>query len=177
MTAGRLITLEGIEGAGKSTVARLVCNWLRARGLAVRLTREPGGTPLAERVRGVVLERGDERISPVTETLLMPIFCRWLGMRVGQRVEMSDATGFQPDLVAIGDRAMLADVVVLGAPVIHRGLMTLGEVSVGERSFLGNGSQVPLTTIEVGAGSLRKAANSSSRARASRSPRAISSCA
>lgn len=71
MTAGRFITLEGIEGAGKSTVARLVCDWLRARGLPVRLTREPGGTPLAERVRGVVLERGDEQISPVTETLLM----------------------------------------------------------------------------------------------------------
>lgn len=71
MTAGRFITLEGIEGAGKSTVARLVCDWLRARGFPVRLTREPGGTPLAERVRGVVLERGDEQISPVTETLLM----------------------------------------------------------------------------------------------------------
>ena len=71
MTAGRFITLEGIEGAGKSTVARLVCDWLRARGLPVRLTREPGGTPLAERVRRVVLERGDEQISPVTETLLM----------------------------------------------------------------------------------------------------------
>jgi dTMP kinase len=68
---GRFITLEGIEGAGKSTVARIVCDWLRVRGVTVRLTREPGGTPLAERVRQVVLERGDERLSPVTETLLM----------------------------------------------------------------------------------------------------------
>jgi dTMP kinase len=71
MTAGRFITLEGIEGAGKSTVARIVCEWLKARGSTVRLTREPGGTPLAERVRQVALERGSERLSPVTETLLM----------------------------------------------------------------------------------------------------------
>ncbi len=71
MTAGRFITLEGIEGAGKSTVARIVCDWLEARGIAVRLTREPGGTPLAERVRQVVLERGSEQLSPATETLLM----------------------------------------------------------------------------------------------------------
>jgi dTMP kinase len=71
MTAGRFITLEGIEGAGKSTVARIVCDWLKTRGVAVRLTREPGGTPLAERVRQVVLERGSEQLSPATETLLM----------------------------------------------------------------------------------------------------------
>lgn len=71
MTAGRFITLEGIEGAGKSTVARLVCEWLTARSIGVRLTREPGGTPLAERVRQVVLERGTETLSPITETLLV----------------------------------------------------------------------------------------------------------
>lgn len=71
MTAGRFITLEGIEGAGKSTVARVVRDWLSERGRTVRATREPGGTPLAERVRQVVLERGTEQLSPVTETLLM----------------------------------------------------------------------------------------------------------
>ena len=71
MTPGRFITLEGIEGAGKSTVARIVCDWLAARSIPTRLTREPGGTPLAERVRQIVLERGSEQLSPVTETLLM----------------------------------------------------------------------------------------------------------
>jgi dTMP kinase len=71
MRAGRFITLEGIEGAGKSTVARIVSDWLKARGIPACLTREPGGTPLAERVRQVVLERGNEQLSPVTETLLM----------------------------------------------------------------------------------------------------------
>jgi len=71
MTAGRFITLEGIEGAGKSTVARFARNWLTARGITVCLTREPGGTPLAERVRQLVLDRQGEPITPVTETLMM----------------------------------------------------------------------------------------------------------
>ena len=71
MSAGKLITLEGIEGAGKSTVAKLVGAWLTRRGIPNRLTREPGGTPLAERIRQIVLEHGGETVSPVTETLLM----------------------------------------------------------------------------------------------------------
>ncbi|HVY82260.1 MAG TPA: dTMP kinase [Steroidobacteraceae bacterium] len=69
--AGRFITLEGIEGAGKSTVARFVREWLTSRGIEVCATREPGGTPLAERVRELVLNRHGEPITPVTETLLM----------------------------------------------------------------------------------------------------------
>lgn len=71
MTRGLFITLEGIEGAGKSTVARSVREWLGKRGMRVVLTREPGGTPLAERVRQIVLEQGHERLSAATETLLM----------------------------------------------------------------------------------------------------------
>jgi dTMP kinase len=69
--AGRFISLEGIEGAGKSTLARALDAALRSRGLNVVLTREPGGTPLAERLRAIVLERGSERISPQAETLVM----------------------------------------------------------------------------------------------------------
>jgi dTMP kinase len=71
MSAARFITLEGIEGAGKSTIARFALGWLRERRTPARLTREPGGTPLAERVRQIVLEGGAEPLSPVTETLLM----------------------------------------------------------------------------------------------------------
>jgi dTMP kinase len=70
MTA-RFITLEGIEGAGKSTVADGLCAHLLARGIAAVRTREPGGTPLAERVRSLVLERGNEPLGAVAETLLM----------------------------------------------------------------------------------------------------------
>jgi len=68
---GKLISLEGIEGAGKSTLASALEAALRARGLPVLLTREPGGTPLAEQLRTVVLARGPERISAEAETLLM----------------------------------------------------------------------------------------------------------
>lgn len=71
MARGLFITLEGIEGAGKSTVARTVGEWLERRGMRAVLTREPGGTPLAERVRQIVLERGAEELSAATETLLM----------------------------------------------------------------------------------------------------------
>jgi dTMP kinase len=71
VSGGRFLTLEGIEGAGKSTLAKYVADWLTGRGIPVRLTREPGGTPLAERVRHIVLERGTEPLSAVTETLLM----------------------------------------------------------------------------------------------------------
>jgi len=71
MRRGLFITLEGIEGAGKSTVAKLALAWLTQHRIPGRLTREPGGTPLAERVRQIVLERDVEPVSPVTETLLM----------------------------------------------------------------------------------------------------------
>lgn len=71
MSRGRFITLEGIEGAGKSTAAKFAVAWLGRHDVPVRLTREPGGTPLAERLRQMVLERGTETVSPATETLLM----------------------------------------------------------------------------------------------------------
>jgi dTMP kinase len=71
MTQGRFITFEGIEGAGKSTVARFAADWLRQQGIALTLTREPGGTPLAERLRQIVLERGTEPMPALSETLLM----------------------------------------------------------------------------------------------------------
>jgi dTMP kinase len=71
MTRAAFITLEGIEGAGKSTVAQLVHRWLTAQGIRAELTREPGGTPLAERVREIVLAPDKEQIAPTAETLLM----------------------------------------------------------------------------------------------------------
>jgi dTMP kinase len=71
VSAGRFLTVEGIEGVGKSTqVGRLVAA-LAARGIDVLGTREPGGTPLAERIRALLLDRGDETVPPTAELLLM----------------------------------------------------------------------------------------------------------
>jgi dTMP kinase len=69
--AGRFLTIEGIEGVGKSTqVARLSAS-LRERGIAHVVTREPGGTPLAERIRDIVLNSRDEPLPSIAELLLM----------------------------------------------------------------------------------------------------------
>ncbi|HVN99775.1 MAG TPA: dTMP kinase [Steroidobacteraceae bacterium] len=71
MSAARFISLEGIEGAGKSTVAVALQAELERRGERVLLTREPGGTPLAEALRGLLLRRDGELLNPTAETLLM----------------------------------------------------------------------------------------------------------
>jgi dTMP kinase len=71
MIPAKFITLEGIEGAGKTTVADRITQALRSRGITVHATREPGGTKVAERIRALVLDRGDEHISAAAETLLM----------------------------------------------------------------------------------------------------------
>ncbi len=68
---GRFITLEGGEGSGKSTQAAGLAAWLRARGREVVVTREPGGTPLAEALRELVLRSWDEGVTPQSELLLM----------------------------------------------------------------------------------------------------------
>jgi len=68
---GVFITLEGGEGAGKSTAAAFIRDGLHAQGRAVTLTREPGGSPLAEAIRGLVLGDWPEGVTPATETLLM----------------------------------------------------------------------------------------------------------
>lgn len=68
---GLFITLEGPEGAGKSTNREYLAERLRAAGIEVLLTREPGGTPMAERIREVLLTPGDEQMDPDTELLLV----------------------------------------------------------------------------------------------------------
>jgi dTMP kinase len=67
---GTFIALEGPDGAGKSTQAGRLAEALRARGHDVTLTREPGGTPVGERIREVLLARGDGHPSPVADALL-----------------------------------------------------------------------------------------------------------
>lgn len=68
---GRFITLEGGEGAGKSTQAARLCEWLRGRGLEAVQTREPGGTPGAEQIRALLVAGATDRWTPMTEALLL----------------------------------------------------------------------------------------------------------
>lgn len=68
---GVFVTLEGPEGAGKSTNLGYVADALRRAGCAPLLTREPGGTPIAERMRGILLEHHEEPMDPDAELLLV----------------------------------------------------------------------------------------------------------
>jgi dTMP kinase len=68
---GRFLTVEGIEGVGKSTQVARLSAALSERGIAHVVTREPGGTPLAERIREIVLAVRDEPLPPIAELLLM----------------------------------------------------------------------------------------------------------
>lgn len=67
----RLVTLEGGEGAGKTSAMVAIRELLLARGHEVVMTREPGGTPLAEQIRALLLEPRGETLAPETELLLM----------------------------------------------------------------------------------------------------------
>jgi dTMP kinase len=70
-TPGRFITFEGIEGVGKSTQVAALASALRTRQVAHLVTREPGGTPLAEKIRALVLEAAQETLPKSAELLLM----------------------------------------------------------------------------------------------------------
>ena len=67
---GRFISLEGGEGVGKSTQAKMLAEALRARGLDVVLTREPGGSPSAEAIRDLLLQGAEDRWNAGAEALL-----------------------------------------------------------------------------------------------------------
>jgi len=71
METGKFITFEGIEGVGKSTNIAHLTRALEKRGHTVLTTREPGGTPMAERIRELVAEHGDEPVPDIAELLLV----------------------------------------------------------------------------------------------------------
>lgn len=71
MTKAKFITLEGVEGMGKSTALRFLEQQLDKRGIQYTRTREPGGTPLAEEIRKILLSKHTEELCAQTELLLM----------------------------------------------------------------------------------------------------------
>lgn len=68
---GRFVVIEGVEGAGKTTQVARLGAWLEERGVTPTLTREPGGTPVGEAIRSVVLDRVDLDVPASTELLLI----------------------------------------------------------------------------------------------------------
>jgi dTMP kinase len=70
MARGRFITVEGVEGVGKSTNMDFIADRVRAAGFKVLRSREPGGTPMAERIRDMLLQHGDEPLPDLAELLL-----------------------------------------------------------------------------------------------------------
>ena len=71
ISRGLFITVEGGEGVGKSTNIEYLEQHLKSQGVDLVLSREPGGTPLAENIRQLLLQVGDEPVSEITELLLM----------------------------------------------------------------------------------------------------------
>lgn len=68
---GKFITFEGGEGAGKSTNILVAQEYLESQGIKTQLTREPGGTPLAEEIRSLLISKREESVNELTELLLV----------------------------------------------------------------------------------------------------------
>ena len=95
---GRFVALEGVEGAGKSTQARMLGEWLESCGIPFTLTREPGGTDVGEAIRHVVQDRPELSVPPETELLLYlaarAAFVREVALPVLDRGELLIADRF-----------------------------------------------------------------------------------
>lgn len=123
--SGRFIALDGLDGTGKSTQCRLLAEWLRGRGQEVVTCRDPGGTPLGDALRPILLDHKHE-MTPATEAMLF----------MASRAELI-ARVIRPALAAgrwiVSDRFLLANVVYQG----HAGglkvdeLWQIGRMSTG----------------------------------------------
>lgn len=70
LRVGYFITFEGVEGCGKTTQIRMLSEFLTARGLPVQLTREPGGCPIADKIRAILLDAENRALAPLSELML-----------------------------------------------------------------------------------------------------------
>jgi dTMP kinase len=120
MNKAKFIVIEGLEGAGKSTAISVVKNWLKKQGIEqVITTREPGGTPIAEKLRTIVKDHKEkEKLLPISELLLM------YAARV-QLVKNIIEPALAEDTWVIGDRHELST-----------------------RAYQGGGRGIPLESLE-----------------------------
>lgn len=123
---GRFITLEGGEGAGKSTQIALLADWLASRGIEVVRTREPGGAPGAEDIRRLLVEGTTGRWLPWSETLL------FFAAR-HEHVERTIKPGLQAGAWVVSDRFADSTVAYQGAA----GGVSLGDIAQLYRLVLG----------------------------------------
>lgn len=105
--SGVFITLEGPDGAGKSTLAKIVADRLRTEGFEIAAVRDPGGTPLGDRIRSLLLDRSDLSISLRAEMFL------YMASRA-QLVDDVIAPALAAGKVVICDRFLLSNVVYQG---------------------------------------------------------------
>ena len=127
MSRGHFIAFEGVDGSGTTTQSRLLASHLREAGLPVTLTREPGGTPVAEKIRQLVLDPSLEGVSPTAELFL------YAASR-SQHVEEVIAPSLDRGDVVICDRYIASSLAYqgygrgLGVEVIER----VNRLAVGE---------------------------------------------
>jgi non-ribosomal peptide synthetase-like protein len=74
----------------------------------------------------------------INGTLLFPVWLRWAGMKIGRGCEISTIIDTIPELIEVGPESFLADGIYLGCPRVHRGMVTLGPVRLGKKTYLGN---------------------------------------
>ena len=104
MPRGRFITIEGIEGVGKSTNIDFLAGLIEAQGHTVMKTREPGGTPIAEDIRSILKEHGDEPLPDVAELLLL-FAARSINVNNAIRPALDDGTWVISDRFTDSTRA------------------------------------------------------------------------
>jgi dTMP kinase len=124
---GRLVTLEGGEGAGKSTQSRLLGAWLAGKGIPVLTTREPGGTQGAEDIRALLVMGEPGRWDPLTETLL-----HYAARR--EHVARCIAPALAAGTWVISDRFFDSTLAYqgYGQGVDHRAIATIRDASIGD---------------------------------------------
>src|SRR5450631_2549146 len=71
MPRGLFITLEGLDGSGKTTQIKRLASWMQRRGLSTVITRQPGGTATGDRIRALILDSASGPMAPMTEMALM----------------------------------------------------------------------------------------------------------
>ena len=104
MERGKFITIEGIEGVGKSTNIDFLAGLIEAHGHTVMTTREPGGTPIAEDIRAILKEHGDEPLPDVAELLLL-FAARSINVNNAIRPALDDGTWVISDRFTDSTRA------------------------------------------------------------------------